>query len=521
MYIAEYGLSYIRRVSAATGIITRIAGGGSGCSGTVDSVGDGCSATDAELLGPDGLALDGLGNLYVADLGNNRVRKIDVSDAPTLNFVANVGAVSAAQDVVLENLGNLRLDITQIVPPANFNFGGSDTSCGSDGQNLALAGSCILSIEFAPLSAGPFNGAVTLNDDNLNNSSASQIIQLTGEGQQTGTPPAPTIISGPANPTTATTAAFTFSDSQTGVSFQCSLDSAAYAVCTSGISYSSLATGSHTFAVEAVAGAGNDSTATTYTWTINAAALTAQTITFANPGAQTAGTPLTLTATATSGLAVSFASTTASICTVSGTQATFLASGTCIIDATQAGNSTYAAAAMVAQSFTVNAAPSAPSFTVASSTGAQTVALGGAATYTIKVNPVNGSYSSVVTLAASGLPTGATASFSPATVTPGSEGTSSTLTIQTATAIGAATGHRWPLAAPALALIGLFFVPGKRRRRWIALGVLLFASLGAVTVLSGCGGGFALTQSSQTYTITVTGTSGTDVQTTTVQLTVQ
>ena len=606
LYIAEYGLSYIRRVSAATGIITRIAGGGSGCSGTVDSVGDGCSATDAELLGPDGLALDGLGNLYVADLGNNRVRKIDVSDAPTLNFVANVGAVSAAQDVVLENLGNLRLDITQIVPPANFNFGGSDTSCGSDGQNLALAGSCILSIEFAPLSAGPFNGAVTLNDDNLNNSSASQIIQLTGEGQQTGTPPAPTIISGPANPTTATTAAFTFSDSQTGVSFQCSLDSAAYAVCTSGISYSSLATGSHTFAVEAVAGAGNDSTATTYTWTINAAALTAQTITFANPGAQTAGTPLTLTATATSGLAVSFASTTASICTVSGTQATFLASGTCIIDATQAGNSTYAAAAMVAQSFTVNAAPltaqtitfanpgaqtagtpltltatatsglavsfasttasictvsgtqatflasgtciidatqagnstyaaaamvaqsftvnaapSAPSFTVASSTGAQTVALGGAATYTIKVNPVNGSYSSVVTLAASGLPTGATASFSPATVTPGSEGTSSTLTIQTATAIGAATGHRWPLAAPALALIGLFFVPGKRRRRWIALGVLLFASLGAVTVLSGCGGGFALTQSSQTYTITVTGTSGTDVQTTTVQLTVQ
>ena len=80
----------------------------------------------------------------------------------------------------------------------------------------------------------------------------------------------------------------------------------------------------------------------------------AQTITFAHPGTQTVGTPLTLSATATSGLAVTFTSTTTSICTVSGTTATFIASGTCTIDANQAGNSTYAAATMVPQSFTVN-----------------------------------------------------------------------------------------------------------------------------------------------------------------------
>ena len=91
--------------------------------------------------------------------------------------------------------------------------------------------------------------------------------------------------------------------------------------------------------------------------TVNAASLTPQTITFANPGMQTVGTPLTLSATASSGLAVSFASTTTSVCTVSGTTATFLNAGTCTIQATQAGNSTYAAATPVAQSFTVNAAP--------------------------------------------------------------------------------------------------------------------------------------------------------------------
>ena len=66
------------------------------------------------------------------------------------------------------------------------------------------------------------------------------------------------------------------------------------------------------------------------------------------------GTPLTLSATASSGLAVTFTSTTTGVCTVSGTTATFIASGTCTIDANQAGNSDdYAAAPTVAQSFTV------------------------------------------------------------------------------------------------------------------------------------------------------------------------
>jgi len=92
-------------------------------------------------------------------------------------------------------------------------------------------------------------------------------------------------------------------------------------------------------------------------FTVQAAPLTAQIITFATPATQTVGTPLTLTATATSGLAVSFASTTQSVCTVSGTTATFLTAGTCTINATQAGNSTYAAATPVTRSFTVQAAP--------------------------------------------------------------------------------------------------------------------------------------------------------------------
>ena len=90
--------------------------------------------------------------------------------------------------------------------------------------------------------------------------------------------------------------------------------------------------------------------------TVKAAPKTAQTITFGAIATQTVGTPLTLSATATSGLPVSFASTTTSVCTVSGTTATFIAAGSCTIQATQAGNATYAAATAVSQTFTVNPA---------------------------------------------------------------------------------------------------------------------------------------------------------------------
>jgi hypothetical protein len=63
---------------------------------------------------------------------------------------------------------------------------------------------------------------------------------------------------------------------------------------------------------------------------------------------------LTLSATASSGLAVSFSSQTASVCTVSGNAASFIAAGTCTLVANQAGNASYEAAPTVTRNFTVN-----------------------------------------------------------------------------------------------------------------------------------------------------------------------
>jgi hypothetical protein len=132
-------------------------------------------------------------------------------------------------------------------------------------------------------------------------------------------------------------------------------------------------------------------------FTVSAASLTAQTITFANPGTQTVGTQLTLSATASSGLAVSFASTTTSICTVSGTTATFIAAGTCSITASQAGNGTYAAAVPVSQSFTVNAAVVGGAYTVAYSSCPAPV--GSGVTYTIGLLSSSGQPSGPQTIA--------------------------------------------------------------------------------------------------------------------------
>lgn len=87
-----------------------------------------------------------------------------------------------------------------------------------------------------------------------------------------------------------------------------------------------------------------------------------QTITFINPGDQDFGTELTLSATASSGLPVTYTSETPEVCTVTSEgEVTFLKAGTATIKVSQEGNAAYLPAESVTQSFTVNAVkPGAP-----------------------------------------------------------------------------------------------------------------------------------------------------------------
>jgi hypothetical protein len=128
--------------------------------------------------------VDEKGNLYIADSQNAVVRKVDVSDAPSLTFASTmVGAASAAQDVTVMNLGNTPLTISQITAAANYSLAGADTSCNSSaGQSLDPATSCVLGIEFTPTTTGAINGTAVLAD---NATPASQTIALSGSGGST------------------------------------------------------------------------------------------------------------------------------------------------------------------------------------------------------------------------------------------------------------------------------------------------------------------------------------------------
>jgi sugar lactone lactonase YvrE len=82
--ISEHDSNRVRRVAAGTGIITTVAG-----NGVAGFSGDGGAATSASLSGPQGLALDEAGNLFIADSNNNRVRKVAVATGVVSSVAGN------------------------------------------------------------------------------------------------------------------------------------------------------------------------------------------------------------------------------------------------------------------------------------------------------------------------------------------------------------------------------------------------------------------------------------------------
>ncbi len=114
----------------------------------------------------------------------------------------------------------------------------------------------------------------------------------------------------------------------------------------SGLSFAATAGMTYRIAVDGKSGA---SGAVKLAWTL----LQAQTITFNPIGDMPVNASFSLSATASSGLAVTFSSQTQSVCTVSGSEASLIATGVCTIAANQSGNTSYAAAPTVTQSFSV------------------------------------------------------------------------------------------------------------------------------------------------------------------------
>jgi hypothetical protein len=155
---------------------------------------------------------------------------------------------------------------------------------------------------------------------------------------------------------------------------------------------------------------GTSAASTTLTLVIPAT----QTITFPPIGSQIVGASVTLSATASSDLPATYNSATPSVCGVSGGNVSTRAPGTCTITASQPGNSEYAAATPVSQSFTVLT----PTFALATASPTFTLAPGAGGTLAVTVTPVNG-FTGNVAFTSSGIPSGASSAFTPTSSTAG------------------------------------------------------------------------------------------------------
>jgi hypothetical protein len=196
-----------------------------------------------------------------------------VSPSATTTYTLTVSdgqghSVTQTATVTVSNLPVVTITASPANPTnqttASFSFSSSKTgstfSCKLDS---GAAAACTSPQSYSGLAAGSHTFTVTATDTASNVSapaSSSWTIDLT--------PPVATITASPANPTTQTTATFSFNSSKTGSTFACKLDLGTAAACTSPQSYSGLAVGSHTFTVTATDKAGNTSAPASLTWVV-------------------------------------------------------------------------------------------------------------------------------------------------------------------------------------------------------------------------------------------------------------
>jgi hypothetical protein len=537
LYIGDLLHLRVRMVSAATGIISTFAGGG-----TFGQPGDGGPA-NAAYLEPSHLAVDAKNNLYILDTENNRLRIVD-SNTGVISSIAGNGfygssgnggpateaEISTAAGIALDSQGNIYLSsspsqirkidaktgiISGVVGTGYDGYGGD----GGSAEAASLDEQWGLTFDAA--------GNMYIAD------SGNYVVRKV-------TYPAP-----------AATPSFSLAaGAYTGVQKVSITDSAANATIyyttdgstpdTGSTAYSGPITVSSNETIEAIAVVSGDaqSAVASADYAITIPTPTITLASSANPSFTNNGVTFTATLSSTYGTptgTVNFLDGTTQLGsgTVSNGVATYATSslsvGTHSITAVYAGDANFTTATSAAVTETIEDFTFGPPSSGGSTSA--TASPGGTATYTLTVTPPSGGTSaSAITFSISGLPTGATATFSPATVPANSGTTNVTLTINVPASAAAQIPAR-PFEGPAPLVLGLLLLPlaGMRsvRRRLhgkaLLLAVALIGGLGLVAV-TGCGGSGSSGSSTpqpQTYNLTVTATAGSLTHTTNLTLTVQ
>ncbi len=165
LYIADESNHRVRKVS--NGVITTVAG-----TGTKGFSGDGGPALSAQLNSPEGAALDKQGNLYIADTYNHRIRKVE-NKPPTASIDASPVSGQAPLNVTFTGSGS---DPDGSVVSYSWAFGDNTTASGASVSHLYG-------------SAGTFHVTLTVTDDSGATASASRDVTVSAPASPPPPPP--------------------------------------------------------------------------------------------------------------------------------------------------------------------------------------------------------------------------------------------------------------------------------------------------------------------------------------------
>lgn len=503
IYIADSHNNRIREVS--NGTITTVAG--SGPVGLAAGFGgDGGSATAAKLADPSGVAINASGDIYIADTNNNRLREVGNGSISTVagtgvqGYSGDGGAAATAelntpQDVAVNTSGNAAV---------------------ADSLNERVRGVNLPTLTYVSQAVGA--------------TSNPQYVTIANSGSGTLTVQSLNVTGGFATVSGGTCSALPIALA----AGQSCTQAIVFVPTASGTSQGSLVVGGSGVVPQTVLLTGM---ATQSTPSISLTASTA-TVLLDNP--------VTLTAIVSSGTATP----TGTVTFLDGTTtigSAPLSAGTASISVSNLAAGTHGITAVYSGSASFTSVTSATiteqvenfSLNVASgSITSVSIAPGGSATYKLLISPAGAkTFPQGIQLSASGMPSGAVATFSPSSIKTGSGATTITLTIQVPNTTAALKvpnfrHNRTPLY---LGVILLPFAdikrnrtnrekraPQKRPRPWLKLMLMMACALVAFAGITGCGsnaGFFA--HPSQNYTVTITGTAGALSHSTTVQLNVK
>ena len=552
LYLSDTHNQRVRRVDGKTGVITTVAG-----TGQAGFSGDAGAGASAQVRLPRGLALDSSGNLLVVDSQNHRIRRLDAASgqvstvagdgtqafagdgglavAASLNLPRAV-AVNTAGLPTLSDSGNARIRQVDAAALIHTFAGVGPTESGVLTLTAPSVTGYGIGAVTATLAASPATGTITFFDGGIQTLGTASLSAnaatfslgglAAGSHQLTATYAGDASHEGAQSGVVALTvapAALTATPNPVSLVYGQTIPALTGTL--TGELARDAAAGSVTLALVSTAHALSPPGSYPITASIRGAAAASYTMTAAAAAVTIAKAPAVVTMT--SGLAVQVASSTSGTVTgsvelveaglvmqtlpLSGTgSATFVTPAATVaatsvsgaaptLTAVYSGDGNFLAGSSAPVAMGVSSV-AAPDFALAvAGSAAVTVTAGAAAQFSFTATPVNGGLSSPIQLTVAGMPTGATASFSPAYLPPGSGMQTFTLTIQTPKVAGLVwkNGLIYACLLPVALLV--------RRRRMLLIAVTVIAGAGL-----GCGDRVNTASERatavQTYNLTVSGT---------------